>query len=154
AFLAREQGISWSDASLLAALAGDLDPRLEFDGTKSRVFVGDRELTDAIRRPEIGEGASFVSALPQLRAALLGLQRGLGQSGGIVAEGRDVGTVIFPDAHVKFFLTASAAERAKRRYEEECARGLESDFNVTLADIRRRDQRDTEREVAPLVCAA
>ena len=101
----------------------------------------------------MSEGSSVVSALPRVRAALLSLQRRLGGQGGVVAEGRDVGTVVFPDAGAKFFLTASNDVRARRRLEELRAAGIEADFAATLADMERRDQRDATREAAPLVCA-
>ena len=97
--------------------------------------------------------SSIVSAVPDVRAALLALQRELAGKGGVVAEGRDVGTVVLPDAGAKFFLTASDEVRARRRVEELQASGIEAMYDETLAEIRRRDQRDSSREAAPLVCA-
>jgi cytidylate kinase len=95
-------------------------------------------------------GASRVSAIPRVRAALLEMQRKAGRSGGVVLEGRDIGTVVFPDAEVKFFLTASPEVRAQRRFEELAARGQHVSLDVTLAEVIERDRADTERKVAPL----
>src|SRR5262249_40961577 len=107
-------------------------------------------LTTDIRTPEISDGASRVSALPEVRAALLGIQRRLGAKGGVVVEGRDIGTVVFPDAGAKFFLTASDDERARRRAAELSARGQPVDLERTKREMRERDQRDSTRSVAPL----
>ena len=112
--------------------------------------VGDEDVSTAIRTPEISDGASRVSALPEVRAALLDLQRRLAAAGGTVVEGRDVGTVVFPDAEAKFFLTASESERARRRTAELRAAGREADESAVRADINARDTRDTNRAVAPL----
>jgi cytidylate kinase len=108
------------------------------------------DVSEAIRSSEIGMGASAVSAHPEVRAALLDLQRQLGAGGGVVLEGRDIGTVVFPDAEVKFFLTARPEVRAKRRYEELVAKGERVSFEATLDEVRRRDENDTRRAVAPL----
>jgi cytidylate kinase len=111
----------------------------------------DRE--DAIRTLSMGDGASRVSRHPEVREALLGIQRDLGADGGVVLEGRDIGTVVFPDAEVKIFLTASAAERAKRRVADLRARGQEADVNEVLQGIVERDTRDSTRPIAPLAAA-
>ena len=109
-----------------------------------------RHLASDIRAPEISDGASRVSALPEVRAALLDLQRRLGAAGGVVVEGRDIGTVVFPHAAAKFFLTATADERARRRVIELRAAGRTVDPAETLAELRERDHRDSTRAVAPL----
>lgn len=153
ALLGRRRGVDWSDGAGLAAVAADLDVRFQLDGERNRMWVSDEEVTDAIRTPEISDGASRVSALPPVRAALLDLQRRLGARGGVVAEGRDVGTVVFPTAAAKFFLTASPEERARRRCEELRAKGMKVDYDATLEEIRIRDERDSNRAVAPLVQA-
>jgi CMP/dCMP kinase len=150
ALLARRAGVAWDDGPGVAALANDLDIRFQLDGTLNRVFVGGADVTAEIRTPEISDGASRVSALPQVRAALLDLQRRLGAVGGVVAEGRDVGTVVFPDAGAKFFLTASAEERARRRTVELQAAGRPADQATVLAEIIERDHRDSTRAAAPL----
>jgi cytidylate kinase len=120
-------------------------------GSGMRVFLDGEDVSMDIRTPEISRGASRVSAIPAVRAALLDVQRRAGEAGGVVLEGRDIGTVVFPDAEVKFFLTASPEVRARRRYEELAARGQASmSFEETLADVEKRDKADTERPVAPL----
>jgi cytidylate kinase len=150
ALAARRRQVDWGDEDGLAAVARSLSVRFSLDGDINRVFVDGDEVTEAIRTPEISEGASVVSALPGVRDALLDLQRSIGRGGGVVAEGRDVGTVVFPEAAVKFFLTASDRERAQRRQAELEARGHPSDYDTVLAEIQRRDERDSNRAVAPL----
>lgn len=153
ALLARRRGVAWDDEPALAALAADLDISFRLDGMTNRVTLGGEDVTSAIRTPEVSEGSSLVSALPAVRAALLERQRALAGQGGVVAEGRDVGTVVLPDAEAKFFLTASDEVRARRRVEELRAAGIEASYEDTLEEIRRRDDRDSSRETAPLVCA-
>ena len=154
ALLARRRGVAWDDEAALAALAAELDIDFQLDGMVNRVSLGGEDVTAAIRTPEVSEGSSIVSALPAVRAALLERQRELAGQGGVVAEGRDVGTVVLPGAPAKFFLTASDEVRARRRVEELQAAGIAADYEATLADIRRRDDRDSTREAAPLACAA
>jgi len=150
ALRAREEGVSWDDAPALARVAAGLDIDFRFDGDVNRVLVGGADVSAAIRTPEISQGASQVSAHPEVRAALLDLQRRLGAQGGVVAEGRDVGTVVFPGAGAKFFLTASPEERARRRHDELRAAGKPVRLDETLAEVVERDRRDTERAAAPL----
>tara|TARA_R110002096_G_scaffold77896_7_gene183354 strand:- start:104958 stop:105656 length:699 start_codon:yes stop_codon:yes gene_type:complete len=153
ALLANRRSIEWTDEAGLAALAGDLEVNFRLEGEVNRLEVFGEDLTEAIRKPEISTGASMVSSLPMVRQALLDLQRGLGDSGGVVVEGRDVGTVVFPTAEAKFFLTASDQVRAQRRYDELCANGETVDFDITLREMQERDERDSSRAVAPLVQA-
>ena len=153
ALSAKRRGVSYGDAAALAAIAAGLDIEFQLDGMTNRVFLAGEDVSGAIRTPEMSEGSSIVSAVPEVRAALLQLQRELAGKGGVVAEGRDVGTVVLPDAGAKFFLTASDEVRARRRVEELRAAGIEAMYDETLAEIRRRDQRDSSREAAPLVCA-
>ena len=141
--------MAWSDAAGCAAIARSLDIRFEFVADKNHVYLGGQDATSAIRTPEISQGSSQVSAHPEVRAALLDLQRRLGAGGGVVVEGRDTGTVVFPGADAKFFLTASAEERARRRVAELAAAGTTVDHAATLREIAERDQRDT----APMVPA-
>jgi cytidylate kinase len=108
----------------------------------------------AIRAEDVGGAASLVSALPGVRALLLGLQRELGSQGSVVLEGRDIGTVVFPEAEVKIFLTASIEARAKRRAEELKAKGQSVDFNQVKEEMARRDRQDSTRAIAPLKQAA
>jgi cytidylate kinase len=150
----RAQGISWDDGPALAAIARELDIDFTFDGLHNRVRVAGHDVSTDIRTPEISQGASRVSAHAEVRGALLELQRRLGEQGGVVAEGRDIGTVVFPDAGAKFFLTASAEERSRRRVAELRAAGREVDEASTLAEILERDHRDETRAAAPLRQAA
>ena len=111
------------------------------------MFLAGEDVSTQIRTPEVSQGASQVSAHPPVRAALLELQRRLGAGGGVVVEGRDTGTVVFPQAQAKFFLTATEEERARRRVAE---LGAGASYEKTLAEIRERDQRDASRDVAPM----
>ena len=115
-----------------------------------RLLIDGRDRSDEIRTQEVAQGASEVSAHPPVRDALLGLQRRLGAAGGVVLEGRDIGTVVFPDAEVKVFLTASNEERARRRVDDLRARGQAADYDTVLARITARDAADAGRAVAPL----
>ena len=150
ALRARQQGISWDDGPGVAALADGLDLSFQMDGDVNRVLANGQDLTASIRTPEISDGASRVSALPEVRAALLGLQRRIGAAGGVVVEGRDIGTVVFPDAEAKFFLTASADERARRRMAELQAGDRPADLAQTKTELLARDERDSSRATAPL----
>ena len=154
ALVARQVGVTWDDEARLAALVAGLEIGFRFEDGVNRVLVDGRDVTDAIRAPEISDGASRVSALPAVRSALLGLQRRLGAGGGVVVEGRDVGTVVFPQAGAKFFLTASPIERARRRTAELRLNGRPAVEETVLAEIQERDERDTNRAVAPLRKAA
>ena len=154
ALCAERRRVSWQDGSALGALAAALDVRFELDGDLNRVFLDGDDVSDAIRTPEMSRGASIVSAHPPVRDGLLDLQRRLGANGGVVVEGRDTGTVVFPAAGAKFFLTASADVRARRRCDELLAKGAEVDYEATLAEIVERDERDSNRAVAPLIQAA
>jgi CMP/dCMP kinase len=150
ALRSREQGVAWSDEQALARIAAGLKVRFRFEDDTNHVYLGDQDVTAAIREPAISGGASQVSALPAVRAALLDLQRRLGAAGGVVVEGRDTGTVVFPDAEAKFFLTADPEVRARRRYDELRAGGSQVDLQATLTELRERDNRDSNRDVAPL----
>ncbi|MEJ7601419.1 MAG: (d)CMP kinase [Kofleriaceae bacterium] len=154
ALVARERGIAWTDGPACGELARTLDIRFELAGDHNQVFVAGGDVSAAIRAPEISQGASQVSAHPEVRAGLLELQRRLGAGGGVVVEGRDTGTVVFPEAGAKFFLTATDQERTRRRVAELAERGMAVDFEVTLREMRERDQRDASRDVAPMVPAA
>jgi cytidylate kinase len=131
-------------------LSGDQPGNAERRGAGAVVMLRGEDVSLAIRAPDNSLGASRVSAIPAVRAALLDMQRQAGATGGVVLEGRDIGTVVFPDAEVKFFLTASPAIRARRRFDELSERGTAVTYEETLADVERRDKADTERPVAPL----
>ena len=146
AVVALRQGVSLSDAALLAALCSEL--QIVF-GAGSVTVNGD-DLTDAIRTEDVGSAASVVAALPPVREAILTLQQAFRRAPGLVADGRDMGTVVFPDASVKIFLDASAEARAERRYNQLKNKGLSVKFPTLLEQIQERDARDRERAVAPL----
>ncbi len=159
AVAAKGAGVAWDDATAVGRLAWSLvEARsLSFERDVDRhpprsvcVELDGNDITDAIRTPDVGMGASTVSAHPEVRRALLGLQRNAGRRGGVVLEGRDIGTVVFPDAEIKFFLTARPEVRAKRRFDELTAKGTKTTFEQTLRDVLQRDAQDTNREVAPL----
>jgi CMP/dCMP kinase len=156
ALAAQRAGIAWSDGPELGRLAGGLvnEEALSFEREPAlgvRVKLRGEDVSDAIRTPDIGMGASTVSAHGEVRAALLDLQRQAGSHGGVVLEGRDIGSVVFPDADVKFFLTAQAEVRARRRYDELVAKGdTQASFDSTLEDVKKRDAQDTGRALAPL----
>jgi cytidylate kinase len=151
ALIARETGISFSDAERLGELTSALDLRFATarDGAPPLLINGHDRSRD-IRTPEISLGASEVSRHSTVRAALLELQRKLGRAGGVVLEGRDIGTVVFPDAELKIFLTAGAEIRAARRVSDLAERGITADLGQTLTEIQQRDNQDSNRAVAPL----
>jgi cytidylate kinase len=154
AFAAQRRGIALDDEFALVALSGELDIRFPADGEGDRVLLGGEDVSDAIRTEAAGGGASRVAALPAVREALLDRQRRFRLAPGLVADGRDMGTVVFPDANAKIFLTASAEERARRRFKQLKEKGISVVFESTLADIQVRDERDASRSVAPLRPAA
>lgn len=155
ALAAQTKRVSWDDESGVAAVAQALADsnaiRFESgtDGTQ-RVFLGPEDVTTAIRTQALGDGASRVSALGAVRAALLDLQRRAAAQGGVVLEGRDIGTVVLPDAEAKFFLTASVDVRAERRRAELESRGLRASLDDVRREVVERDERDSTRAVAPL----
>lgn len=146
ALCAIKAGVALDDEAAVAKLAGAL-PASFHDGA---VWLDGENVTDAIRAETVGEGASRVAALPAVRAALLERQRAYRQPPGLVADGRDMGTVIFPDAVAKVFLTASPEARAERRYKQLIEKGISASLNDLVADMRARDARDSARAVAPL----
>ena len=146
ALLATKQGVALDDEAGVAALAATL-PATFHDGG---VWLAEENVTGAIRVESVGEGASKVAALPAVRAALLDRQRAYRQAPGLVADGRDMGTVVFPDAATKVFLTANAEARAERRYKQLIEKGNSANLAALVADMQARDARDTARAVAPL----
>lgn len=148
------EGVSWDDHPAVTAVARTLDVRFNVDAQgEMQVSYKGRDVSREIRTEEGGRGASTVGAIPAVRKALLDRQREFRRPPGLVADGRDMGTVVFPDAPLKFFLTASADERARRRYKQLIAKGESVSLPRLLADIQERDRRDSEREVSPLVPA-
>jgi cytidylate kinase len=155
ALAARTQGVDLADAASLASLAGALD--ITFGSTPAGdeiVRLDGREVTSDIRTEVAGNDASRVAALPAVRSALLERQRRFAVAPGLVADGRDMGTVVFPDAPVKIFLTASAEERAARRHKQLKEKGVAATLAALSKEIAERDLRDSTRAVAPLVASA
>ncbi len=150
AYRAIEEGVALDDGAACAELARELEFAFEFQDGHNRIYCGGVLLGDEIRAAEVSLAASQVSAHPEVREALLELQRQLGRARDSVLEGRDIGTVVFPDAEVKVFLTATPEERARRRVEQRAEQGVSEAYEQVLADIKERDHRDTTRVVAPL----
>ncbi|NOY52262.1 MAG: (d)CMP kinase [Deltaproteobacteria bacterium] len=149
-WLAREQKVPFREGPELTALLETARLSFEERDGRTALIVNGRDLTDRIRTAEMGMVASDISAIGSVRTWLSTLQRALGSEGKTVLEGRDMGTVVFPDAEVKIFLTASLQERARRRTEELKLRGEQVDCNVIQQDLARRDAHDRDRELAPL----
>ena len=150
ALAAMRAGVPFDDEVRLAEVAEHLDVRFE---SGEILLAGDRA-TDAIRTEECGNGASKIAAFPQVRQALLARQRAFRQVPGLVADGRDMGSTVFPDAALKIFLTASPEVRAERRYKQLMEKGLRANIENLLQDIRARDERDSQRSAAPLQMGA
>ncbi|WP_312289762.1 (d)CMP kinase [Stutzerimonas nitrititolerans] len=152
AFAARNHGVDLTNEEALKVLAAHLDVQFDTAGSGQgmRIVLEGEDVTEAIRNEVVGAGASQVAALPAVREALLQRQKAFREAPGLVADGRDMGTVVFPDATLKIFLTASAEERARRRYLQLKAKGDDVNLASLLDEIRARDERDTQRVVAPL----
>lgn len=153
ALVARQRGIPWDDGPALALLAERLSFTFSWDEDLLRIAVDGRDVTRAIRADDIGLGASVVSRFPEVRAALLQLQRALAADGGVVMDGRDIGTVVLPHADLKVFLDAGVEERARRRHEELLRQGESVHYAEVLEALELRDRQDRERPVAPLLPA-
>jgi CMP/dCMP kinase len=151
-FAAGEEGIDLSDVEAVTrcAEATEIAFRDPQDGGETRVIVNGHDATDELRTETAGAAASAIAAIPSVRAALFDKQRAFRRAPGLVADGRDMGTVIFPDAPFKVFLTASAGERASRRYKQLKDKGLNVTLASLLREIEARDERDANRKVAPL----
>jgi len=141
---------STTNAEAVSALLGDIDIQIKYIDGVQRIFLNGADVSEDIRSPEMSMAASNVSAIPAVRAFLLDLQRRLAAENNVVMDGRDIGTVILPNAQVKVFLTASPEERARRRMLEYKQKGQEVDFDQLLADIKQRDYNDSHRATAPL----
>ncbi len=144
------KGIDTKDAEKVIATLPDIKVEIKFvDGTQ-HVFLNGEDVSEAIRTPEASMGASNVSAIPKVREFLFDLQRSIAAENNCIMDGRDIGTVVLPNADVKIFLTASVEERANRRYKEMIEKGESADYNDILEDIKKRDYQDSHREIAPL----
>lgn len=150
AWLAREAGLDLADAAAVQAFCTTAEVELCQDNGSTRVLANGRDVTNDIRTPEISMLTSQISSLAPVREAMVSLQRRMGVKGGVVLDGRDIGTVVFPDAELKFFLSASAEERGRRRYLELQAKGNGVSLEETIQSVMQRDRQDSERELAPL----
>jgi CMP/dCMP kinase len=151
ALAADQQGIPLDDISQLSKLAAGLDVRCIADAqARPCILLDDHEITQALRSEACGNAASRLASVPAVRKALLSRQRGFRRPPGLVAEGRDMGTVVFPDAKLKIFLTASLKERAYRRHKQLIQQGIGAKLHDLLDELARRDERDAGRSVAPL----
>jgi len=146
ALAALKQGISWQDETALAKLAQGLAIRFE----NGEIYLDGVNISEDVRTEEMSRGASEVAVHPAVRRALLDLQHSFRQAPGLVADGRDMATVVFPDAETKIYLTASAEVRAERRYKQLMSKGIHANLNDILQDLQKRDARDQQRLVAPL----
>lgn len=153
ALKAQRRGISFDALDAMTALASETRIDLRASEPTQQVFLDGEDVTAVIRTPEVAQAASKVAVVPAVRRVLVAEQRRAGESGGVVMEGRDIGSVVFPDAHLKIFLTASPEIRAERRWREHQQKGDAIDLARTLVEIHERDRRDREREISPLVRA-
>ena len=138
------------DLESISNLANKCEIELKYICGVQHIFIDGNDVTDFIRTPEVSKGASDVSAIPKVRDALLSIQRNIAKNNNVLMDGRDIGTVVLPDATIKIFLTASIDERAKRRYKEMAEKGVECKIEDIKADIAYRDEQDSSRPVAPL----
>lgn len=152
-YYVKSRGVAMGDKAGIIACLPEISLALEYrDGTQC-VLLNGREVGDEIRRQDISMYASAVSSIPEVRSFLLATQRDIAEKNSVVMDGRDIGTVILPDAEVKIFLTAPVEERARRRYEELRQKGMETPFDEVLEQMKQRDAQDAERDIAPAVAA-
>ena len=147
---ALRNGVDTKDADGVIATLDGLKVSLRFVNNEQRVFLGEEDVSEAIRQNEVSMAASNVSAIPRVREFLFDLQRDIAKNNNCLMDGRDIGTVVLPDAQIKLFLTASAEARADRRFKELTEKGQTVDYDVILKEIKERDYQDSHREIAPL----
>ncbi len=152
-YYVRSKNADPKNAEAVEALLPEIELKLGYENGTQQVYLNGEAMGDRIRTPEMSMYASAVSAIPAVRAFLLDTQRSIAQQNSVVMDGRDIGTVILPNANVKIFLTASDECRAERRYEELKAKGIETDYESVLADMIQRDRNDRNRAVAPAIAA-
>ena len=150
ALKAKKMGIDFNDEESIRELLDDIDIRIENHNSKNRMYLDGEDVSEDIRADDISALASAISAIPAVRYKMVELQRKMGEKGGVILDGRDIGTFVFPTAEVKFFLTASPEVRAKRRWLELKQKGVNKDFSEVLADLVKRDNKDSQRALAPL----
>lgn len=143
-------GTNMKDPADIASRLLEIKPEIRLCDGVQHIYLNGEDVSSEIRLPEISMAASAVSAVPEVRAALLGIQRGIAAENNVIMDGRDIGTVVLPNAQVKIFLTAAPEIRAKRRYDELCAKGVQTTFEEVLADLNKRDYDDSHRAAAPL----
>lgn len=148
-----EQKINPEDTQKIADACKDADVKIQYENGEQQVYLNDKNITSRLRKEEVGNMASKVSAVPEVRAHLLNLQKELARKNDVVMDGRDIGTCVLPEADVKIFLTASVETRAKRRYKELEEKGVPCNLEEIKKDIQERDERDCTRKIAPLVQA-
>lgn len=151
---AQSSGIPYEDEEGIIRLAEASAMEFVQEKDGQQLLVNGKNVTGRLRTPEIAQGASKVSAIPGVRRRLVRMQQAMGAAGGVVMDGRDIGTVVFPEAGLKIFLDASPEERGHRRYREDLEKGLAPDLSLTLQEMRERDQRDSSRVDSPLRPAA
>lgn len=148
------RGVSLDDTAAVVALLPTLEIELKYnDAGEQHMYLDGNDVSRDIRLPEVSMLASKVSAIPEVRAFLVDMQRGMAEKYDVIMDGRDIGTVILPNADLKIFLTADVRDRAHRRYEELHAKGMEKPFDEVLAEMEKRDEQDTQRAAAPLKAA-
>ena len=152
-YYVRSKNADPKNAEAVEALLPEIELKLGYENGTQQVYLNGEAMGERIRTPEMSMYASAVSAIPAVRSFLLDTQRSIARENSVVMDGRDIGTVILPDANVKIFLTASDECRAMRRYEELKAKGIETDYESVLADMIQRDRNDRNRAVAPAVAA-
>ncbi len=151
ALAAIKEGVNLDDENVVSRVAAQLNVVFNLsDDNSAQILLDGIEVSNSIRQESVGMGASQVAAFPDVRAALLERQRAFAAPPGLVADGRDMGTTVFPNARIKLFLTASAEARAERRYKQLCAKGVSVDMSELVRDIRERDERDCNRSISPL----
>ena len=143
-------GVDMTDPAAIAGTLGSIKLEIRLVNGVQHIFLNGEDVSEEIRLPEISMAASAVSAVPEVRASLLDTQRDIARNNNVIMDGRDIGTVVLPDAQVKIFLTASPEIRAKRRYDELRAKGSDVSFDDVLSDLNRRDYNDSHRAAAPL----
>lgn len=148
---ASRKGLKKEDKAEIISMLNDIDVKLSFNNEGTQiVLLNGEDVSSYIRTPEASMFASAVSAIPEVRAFLLDLQRNMAKSDNVIMDGRDIGTVVLPDAKIKIFLTASPEKRAMRRHKENIEKGIDSTYEEVLKDVNQRDYQDSHREIAPL----
>ena len=148
-----EHGVEVSNQTAVCEQLSNVQVSLAFQSGEQRVILCGKDVSDEIRTAEVSMAASVVSAIPKVREFLFDLQKNIAKKNNVIMDGRDIGTIVLPDAKIKIFLTASPEERAKRRYDEMLSKGMKAEYQEVLADLKIRDYNDSHRAIAPLVPA-